>query len=213
LMRIAPVILPYLRNPHASMHADAAIATMITHNDFANNASSVAFVHMLWELLGMDSLPDPAWWIDTYCSIAKELEGNTRYHRTGGTFGDYSGPLWHFTSNMCKDALKKKLTVEEACNIWGSGANLFETVPSVLYILATHADDPEEAIVRAVNDTEDNDSVASIVGAAVGALHGLGGIPDRWVKNLKGRIREGGGYQVFRLLLHSKQIFWLQPQH
>lgn len=213
LMRIAPVILPYLHNPHASMHADAAIATMITHNDFANNASSVAFVHMLWELLGMDSPPEPVWWIDTYCSIAKELEGNTRYHRTGGTFGDYSGPLWHFTSNVCKDALKKKLTVEEACNIWGSGANLFETVPSVLYILATHADDPEEAIIRAVNDTEDNDSVASIVGAAVGALHGLGGIPDRWVKNLKGRIREGGGYQVFRLLLHSKQIFWLQSRH
>jgi len=204
LMRIAPVILPYLRRPDPSMNADAAIATMITHNDFANNATGVAFVHMLWELLGMSSPPDPAWWIDTYCSITKELEGNTRYP---------SGPLWHFTSNACKDALKKKLTVEEACDAWGSGANLFETVPTVLYILATHANDPEEAIIRAVNDTEDNDSVASIVGAAVGALHGLGGIPDRWVKDLKGRIREGGGYQVFRLLLHSKQIFWLHSQH
>ena len=86
---------------------------------------------------------------------------------------------------------------------------MFETVPSVLYILATQARDPEEAIIRAVNDTEDNDSIASIVGAAVGALHGLDGIPERWVKKLAGRIREGGGSQVFRLLLHSKQIFWL----
>ena len=212
LMRIAPVLLPYLRNPGPSMYADAAIATMITHNDFANNASSVAFIHMLWELLRMSSPPEPTWWIDTYSSITRELEGNTSYHRTMGTFGEYTGPLWHFTSNVCRDALKKNLNVEEACKIWGSGGNLFETVPSVLYILASHAHDPEEAIIRAVNDTEDNDSVASIVGAAVGSLIGLGGIPDRWVKNLKGRIREGGGYQVFRLLLHSKQVFWLHNQ-
>jgi ADP-ribosylglycohydrolase len=45
-------------------------------------------------------------------------------------------------------------------------------VPSVLHILAMHGDDAEEAIVRAVNDTRDNDTTAAIVGAAVGALHG-----------------------------------------
>ena len=106
--------------------------------------------------------------------------------------------------------LKRKLTVEEACNAWGSGALLFETVPSVLYILAIHAHDPEEAIIRAVNDTKDNDSIASIVGAAVGALHGLDSVPARWVRHLDGRIRNGGGGgEIFRLLVHSKQIFWL----
>ncbi len=212
LMRIAPIILPYLRNAHPSMYADAAIASMMTHNDFACNASCVAFVHMLWELLGMDSMPESDWWIDTYCSITKELEGNTKYQHSNGILGEYSGSLCHFVSNVCKDALKRKLTVEEACNAWGSGASLFETVPSVLYILAMHGHDPEEAIIRAVNDTYDNDTVASIVGAAVGALHGLAGIPERWVKRLTGRIREGGGYQVFRLILHAKQIFWLQSQ-
>jgi len=212
LMRIAPIILPYLHKPVPSMYADAAIATMITHNDFANNASSVAFVRMLWDLLGMESPPEPEWWIDTFCSTAKELEGNTKYRAKGLAFTDYEGPLWNFTLNVCKDALRRKLTVKEACGTWGSGANLFETVPSVLYILATQAGNPEEAIIRAVNDTKDNDSIASIVGAAVGALHGLDGIPERWVKKLVGRIREGGGSQVFRLLLNSKQIFWLCNQ-
>jgi ADP-ribosylglycohydrolase len=43
-------------------------------------------------------------------------------------------------------------------------------VPTVIYILMRHGHDPEEAIVRAVNDTKDNDTVAAIVGAAVGAL-------------------------------------------
>jgi len=210
LMRIAPVILPYLRNPHSSMYADAAIDTMMTHNGFANTATCVAFVHMLWELLGMDSPPEPDWWADTYCSIARELEGNTKYQHSSNILGDYSGPLWHFVSNVCRDALKRKLTVEDACNAWGSGGNLFETVPSVFHILATYANDPEEAIIRAVNDTKDNDSIASIVGAAIGAIHGLGNVPERWVKHVNGRLRDGGGGgQIFRLLVHSKQIFWL----
>jgi ADP-ribosyl-[dinitrogen reductase] hydrolase len=210
LMRIAPILIPYVRNPHPSMYADAALATMITHNDFANNACSVAFVKMLWELLRMRFPPEPEWWIDTFCSTARELEGDTAYDKANGVFSEYAGPLWHFTSVVCKEALRKKLTVEEACSEWMSGANLFETVPSVLYILSVHAQNPEEAIIRAVNDTEDNDSIASIVGAAVGALHGLSGIPDRWVKNLNGRIQDRGGPQVFNLIAHSKQEFWLR---
>ena len=42
-----------------------------------------------------------------------------------------------------------------------------ETVPSVLYILMRHGDDPEQAIIRAATDTYDNDTIATIVGAAV----------------------------------------------
>lgn len=210
LMRIAPIVLPYLRDPHPSMYADAAIDAMMTHNGFANTGTCVSFVHMLWELLGMRSVPRPDWWADTYCSVARELEGNTTYEFSSKTQGDYSGPLCEFVSSVCRDALRRGLTVEEACEAWGSGGSLFETVPSVLHILATHADDPEQAIVRAVNDTRDNDSIASIVGAAIGALHGLGGIPERWVKHLNGRIRDGGGGgQVYRLILHSKHVFWL----
>jgi ADP-ribosylglycohydrolase len=45
-------------------------------------------------------------------------------------------------------------------------------MPSVIYLLMRHGHEPKEAIVRAVNDTKDNHTVASIVGAAVGALHG-----------------------------------------
>jgi ADP-ribosyl-[dinitrogen reductase] hydrolase len=39
----------------------------------------------------------------------------------------------------------------------------------------------EEAIVRAVDDTTDNETVAAIVGAAVGAVHGRSALPERWV--------------------------------
>ena len=209
LMRISPIVLPYLKSPHQSMYADAALDTMITHNAFANNATCVAFVKILWELLGMKTAPQPSWWVDTYCSIAKQLEGSAKYHPRNAQHADFYGPLWEFTHKVCNEALDKRLSTLEACNWWGSGASLFETVPSALYILALHSSSAEEAIIRAVNDTVDNDTIASIVGAAVGALYGLGGIPERWVKRLRGVIRTGGGYQVFRATLHAKQIFWL----
>lgn len=213
LMRIAPVILPYLHNPHPSLYADAALATMITHNSFANTASCVAFVNILWDLLGMTSAPEPSWWLDRFCYIAEQLEGITQYNPCNPRHADYKGSLWRFTHDRCGEALSKGLSTKEACDWWGSGADLFETVPSVLYILATQAHNAEEAIIRAVNDTKDNDSVGAIVGAAVGALHGLGSLPDRWLKNLTGIIRKGETGEVWRLLLRAKRVFWLKGEN
>jgi ADP-ribosylglycohydrolase len=200
-MRISPIVIPYLKKPHQSMYADAALDTMITHNAFANTASCIAFVNMLWLLLSMKSPPEPLWWIDTYCAVAEKLEGNTGHYT-------HNGPLWQFTYKVVTDALNRKLTVVQACNEWGSGANLFETVPSILYILAKHAQNGEEAIIRAVNDTKDNDSIAAIVGAAVGALHGLKCFPDQWIKGLTGRTRSGDNGEIFKLILMAKRTFW-----
>ena len=76
----------------------------------------------------------------------------------------------------------------EAQARWYSGAFLLETIPTVLLLLARHGHDPEEALVRAVNDTRDNDTVAAIVGAAVGALHGRDALPHRWSEGLSGRV-------------------------
>ena len=77
----------------------------------------------------------------------------------------------------------------------------------MLYILERHGHDPEEAIVRAVNDTKDNDTIAAIVGAAVGALHGLSRLPERWVRGLVGRTAEGDDGEVFRLVARAQERF------
>ncbi len=208
LMRIAPIVVPYLKNPHPSMYADAALDTMITHNAFGNTATCVAFVNILWELLAMLSPPAPNWWLDKYCSVTQELEGKTQYRPKIAHHDYYQGSLWQFTDRVVREALNRGMTALEACSWWGSGASLFETVPSVLYILATHAGSAEEAITRAVNDTKDNDTIAAIVGAAVGALHGLKGIPDRWIDGLTGRTRSNDDGEVFKLIFRAKTAFW-----
>ena len=78
----------------------------------------------------------------------------------------------------------------------------------MLWILARHAHDPEEAIVRAVNDTDDNDTVAAIVGAAVGALHGRDALPASWQRGLLGRTAASDDGRVFRLIEEAVRRDW-----
>jgi len=63
--------------------------------------------------------------------------------------------------------------------------------------------DPGEAIVRAVNDCEDNDSVAALVDAVVGALHGERSLPERWRKGLLGRTRSRDDGHVHELIVDA----------
>lgn len=207
LMRIAPVLIPHLRQPSPALWADAALAGMVTHNDRASNACCIAFIRILWECLRRKQAPEPAWWVDTFVATARALEGNTSYSPRIPGLSD-EGPLWRFVDGEVRRAIEQNWSALEACNHWGSGAYLLETMPCVLYILARHGDNPEEAILRAVNDTKDNDTVAAIVGAAVGALHGRGGLPARWVSNLLGRTTDDDDWHLFELIESAKQSFW-----
>lgn len=207
LMRIAPILIPHLHQPSPALWADAAIAGMITHNDRASNASCVAFTYVLWECLRLEQAPDAAWWLEAFVTAARQLEGRTRYSSRNPAFS-YEGPLWQFIDREVRQALGENLSTLEACERWHSGAYLMETVPCVLYILARYGDDPEEALVRAVNDTKDNDTVAAIVGAAVGALHGRNGLPARWVQGLLGRTGADDDWRVFEIIESAKQTFW-----
>jgi hypothetical protein len=75
-------------------------------------------------------------------------------------------------------------------------------------ILMRHGDNLEEAIVRAVNDTYDNDTCAAIVGAAVGALHGRVAIPEDWLWGLCGCTGRDDYRQVYRLLRRARRLWW-----
>lgn len=207
LMRIAPVLVPHLRAQSADLWVDTALAAMLTHNDSGSTAACLAFVRMLWEALGREEPPAPEWWLETYVETARELEAGA-YRPRKGAFMDYEGPIWRFVEEKVGDAYRRGLTVGQAGTRWYAGAFLLETVPCVLLTLMRHADDPEEAIARAVNDTRDNDTIAAIVGAAVGALHGREGLPDRWIEGLLGRTREDDDGRIFELLEEARRAFW-----
>ncbi|MCB9641186.1 MAG: ADP-ribosylglycohydrolase family protein [Myxococcales bacterium] len=208
LMRISPVLLPHLRTGGTDLWVDAALSAMLTHNDTLSLSVCMTFVAMLWELLDMSQTPDPSWWLERYLEIAKPLEDGTLYEGRGGHFlGQKGRPTELFEKELTR-ASQKKLSTLEACQRWHSGAYLVETWPCVLYILMQHADDPETAIIRAVNDTKDNDTVAAIVGAAVGALHGKAAFPSRWLDGLSGRLRKNDDGAIFQRIAEVREMFW-----
>jgi len=179
LMRIAPALIPHLKPGTSELWSDAGLLAPITHRDSASMAACFSFVDVLWELLRAEPTPRREWWLETYVGVARELESGRSYRPRGGDHTGYQGPLWRFVEERVGAAFDAGLSVLDACNSWHSGAYLLERVPSVIYILMKHGHDIEEAIVRAVNDTKDNDTIAPIVGAAVGALHGRKAIPPR----------------------------------
>jgi len=208
LMRIAPMVVPHLRRPSANLWIETALCAAITHNDTASISSCVAYVAMLWDLLGRTEPPEPSWWVERFIEVARELETDTVYRPRAGEHRDFAGQLTEFVEQAVPEAYAQGLSVVEACESWLSGAYLLETVPSVLYILMHHGDDAEEAILRAVNDTRDNDTVAAIVGAAVGALHGRKALPDRWLEGLTGRTQADDDGRVFELIEMARQRWW-----
>ncbi len=207
LMRIAPMLIPHLKTASPELWVDTALSAMITHNDSASISACLSFMNMLWELLKMKTPPEPDWWLETYVKISKDLEVDNTYKPRGGSFTDYRGKIWRFVQDRVGAAFDKDLSVLDACNSWYSGAFLLETVPSVIFILMKHGDNLEEALVRAVNDTKDNDTMGAVVGAAVGALHGKNVIPERWVKNHSGRTSVSDDGRISELLTEAKNLW------
>lgn len=201
LMRIAAVFAAHKNEPTVDLWSDTVLCAAVTHNDAASISACIAFVGILQELVHMDVAPDPQWWVERYVAYAADIEGQKAYAPRGGEYaGKFSGTLSEFVQLTVPDALEQNLSTLDACNKWFSGAYLLETVPSVLMILSKHAHDPEEAIIRAVNDTKDNDTIAAIVGAAIGALHGEEALPHRWIDGLLGRTAQDDDGRVFELL-------------
>jgi ADP-ribosylglycohydrolase len=76
---------------------------------------------------------------------------------------------------------------DKVFNELGTSYLVDETVPSAFYCFSRHFEDPEKAIIEAVNAGGDTDSIACITGALCGARHGIDAFPDRWIKGLENR--------------------------
>lgn len=207
LMRIAPVIFSHLQSGDGKLWVDTAISAMLTHNDTASISACIAFVAIFWELLRKKQAPEPEWWLNEYSRATRDLELRVKYRPRSKAMSDFEGSLMDFVQREVKPAFHSSMSVLDAGDRWYSGAYLLETVPIVLLILMRYGHDPEEAIVRAVNDTKDNDTVGAIVGAAVGALHGKAELPKRWVEGCLGRTSKDDDGRIFDLLDRAR-VLW-----
>lgn len=80
----------------------------------------------------------------------------------------------------------------EIADLVGSGLHISEAVPAVFGILAACQNNPMEAIIGAVNIGSDTDTIASMTGAIVGALHGGAAFPPEYLA----LIESVNGYHI-----------------
>lgn len=205
LMRIAPVVLPHLEGGGTGLWRDAVIAAAVTHNDPLAIGTALAFVDLLTTLLHLDGPPEPTWILDRWSQVVRPFEPEIAYAPRGASA--VQAPTWRAAQIDVRRALDGGLPTLAALGRWQSGAYLLETVPCVLLLLARYADDPEEAVVRAVNDTKDNDTIGAIVGAAMGALYGRSAWPQRWIDGLSGHLQGDDTGEVQRLIERSRERF------
>lgn len=199
LMRIAPVLYHALHGRPDLAVRDAHVATVITHNDSMALASSVAAVKLLIECCRRSDVPPPEWWAAEFIAELRQHETAFAYKSRAPAYHEFRGSLWQFLERHLLEPRRMKEPLLSALD-WYSGAYLLETVPTCLLILMRYAHDPVQAMIRAVNDTKDNDTIAAIVGAFLGALHGKEFLPEDWISGLSGRTAEDDDGAVFRIL-------------
>ena len=59
-----------------------------------------------------------------------------------------------------------------------------DSVPAVVYLALKYHDDPENALIANTNLGGDNAARGAVLGALLGAAHGIKNFPERWVKGL-----------------------------
>jgi len=98
---------------------------------------------------------------------------------------------------IAEQLLQKDVTDEQVVDALGEDFQIraIDTMGTVIWLITKHWKDPEECLIHAVNLGGDTDTVAAIVGALCGALHGTAWIPWRWWNNIENEKR-GRDYTV-----------------
>jgi len=84
---------------------------------------------------------------------------------------------------------------DDVFSLIGTSYLALDTVPCAFYCFTKHFENPESAIIEAVNAGGDTDSIACITGAFCGALRGRDSFPESWIEGLENRelIEETAG--------------------
>lgn len=207
LMRIAPVLISSLANQTENLWADTILATMLTHNSPLAIGSSVAFINMLHEFVSLKEKPNSGALIKEFTDILETFTGNTECNiRNAKIKSKFSNSAPIFIRQAIEFGHQNDMSVEQFGEYFGSGAYVLETDVMLLYILSKYLTDPQETIIQAVNYSKDNDTVASIVGAAMGALYGKEAFKKTWITNLSGRTREDDNGRIFEMISRTKEF-------
>ena len=208
LMRVVGLLAPHVwtsgehGDPYANRGGprswlwEVILGSALTHDHPTSTGACVAFARLLDHLLHAKATPSAVELVELFVETMRPIEGDVELvsRVPGETF---RGAAAKIVADLVLPALDKP--PQEAGAQWYSGAFLLETLPTTLHLIARYRDDPQECILRAVNDTWDNDTIASLCGAAMGARHGLDAFRPEWLESLPGRTTDRDAGRVSRV--------------
>jgi ADP-ribosyl-[dinitrogen reductase] hydrolase len=162
-MRVAPIGLFYKDLDEVEKYA--ALSSIPTHNNNEAIAGAVAVaVGVRCALMDMDC----AAIINETCAKASKYNG--------------------MVAEKIEEAFRKKDDEpDKVLEAIGTSYLVNETVPCAFYCFSRYFEQPEKAIIEAVNAGGDTDSIACITGALCGARHGVEAFPERWIEGLENK--------------------------
>jgi poly(ADP-ribose) glycohydrolase ARH3 len=165
-MRIAPVGLLYGDLDYPALYAKVKAAVWMTHTHKEGVDAALLQARAIGLMLAAEKIPDPQIFITQLRDYAPESILNNKLEQLSGL-------------------LSRQATAGEVAETFGCGVRSGESWPPALWAALCYCDDPEEAIIQAVNLGGDTDTVAAMTGALVGALHGDQWFPPRWFEHIE----------------------------
>jgi ADP-ribosylglycohydrolase len=113
------------------------------------------------------------------------------------------------------DTVKGGVQEFERAGAYPSQFHAIEELPIALAYLIVARGDFTQAVLGAVNYGRDADSIASMVGAIIGALVGKSALPQRWAHEIAVRNRvdfDSAAHDLYELFHHDYQAAYQQAQ-
>ncbi|HOO55856.1 MAG TPA: ADP-ribosylglycohydrolase family protein [bacterium] len=200
--RVAPVAIYYHRNPD-TMAEKIAEASLFTHRNPAGISAAIGVGYVIRTMLYMDGLESE--------NARKVIEDTSVFCRQkeqmlseayGVHFFDGYEEALHLFSDALMGVAERFDRPQESVYDWiavnadSHAANrvtrptLGYAPASVVFSIYSFLKTPqsfEDAIVKTVSEGGDADTNGAMAGAMAGALHGIDGIPERWLKSLSNR--------------------------
>ncbi|WP_303721267.1 ADP-ribosylglycohydrolase family protein [Malonomonas rubra] len=166
VMRIAPIGLLYGLLDHQQLYQKVKLAVWMTHTHPEAIDAALLQARAIGLMLAADELPDAQGFLEKLFCFVPESTLNVKLQGLALLLNRFA-------------------TADEVVAEFGCGVRSADSWPPALWAALRFIDDPEEAIVQAVNLGGDTDTIGAMTGALVGALHGDQWFPTRWYEQLE----------------------------
>lgn len=159
----------------------ASLQARLTHGHPTSTVASVVWARVVGAAAG--GMEPPSWMDMAWIAVEDAVEAGPRAD---------DGQDW----GLARDEVRSMLALTEVglrhwdretdpCRMTGEGWTADGALGVALLVAITYADSPQEALKRAARTSGDSDTIASCVGALLGAYWGMRAWPKHWVQAIE----------------------------